>query len=151
MPWSAMMKFSTRYGIMLLCGWLPPTLVTLWGLLVPGVHRRQERAGRVGAGAGRVAGRLQPVEVGGKLLDVDGHAGAAGGFTQRVGVAHVDRNAAAQVGKREVGLPVASVAGAQEREQRLVLVDGQELPIAQRPAFGWKVERDDLDLAQEWL
>src|SRR4051812_41880162 len=31
MPWSAIIKFSTRYGIMLLCAWLPPTLETAAG------------------------------------------------------------------------------------------------------------------------
>ena len=33
MPCSAMQKFSVRYGIMLLCGWLPPLMLVANGLM----------------------------------------------------------------------------------------------------------------------
>ena len=46
-------------------------------------------------------------------------------LAERVAVAHVNRRAAAQVGQREGGLPVAAVGRPEQREQRLVLIDGQ--------------------------
>ena len=54
-----------------------------------------------------------------------------------------------EVGQREVGLAVAAVRGAEQREQRLVLVDRQELAVAERPALGREVEADDLDFAEK--
>ena len=47
----------------------------------------------------------------------------------------MDRRAAAQIGQREVGLPIAAEGGAEQREQRLVLVDRQKLAVAQRPTL----------------
>ena len=52
-------------------------------------------------------------------------------------------------GRAKVLTPVAAVGGAEYREQRLVLVDRQQLAVAERPARGREVERDELDLADE--
>jgi hypothetical protein len=41
-----------------------------------------------------------------------------------VAAADVDGGAAAQVGQREVDAPVAAEGGAEQREERLILVDG---------------------------
>ena len=62
-----------------------------------------------------------------------------------------DRLAAAQVRQREVGGAVAAVLGAQQREQRLVLVDRQQLAVAQRPEPRREVEAGHHDLADEEL
>jgi hypothetical protein len=42
----------------------------------------------------------------------------------------VDADASSEVGQAEVRLPVAAVLRPQDREQSLVLVDGQELAVA---------------------
>jgi len=47
--------------------------------------------------------------------------------------------AAAQVGQGETGLPVAAISGPQQREERLILVDGEYLPVAEGPAAWRKV------------
>ena len=65
--------------------------------------------------------------------------------------AHVERRAPAQVGQREVGLPVAAIHGAEEREERLVLVDRQQLPVTERPAFRRKDERHNSDFGKKWI
>jgi hypothetical protein len=51
-------------------------------------------------------------------------------FAERVALADVNRNGAAQIWEREGGLPVASVGRTEEAKERLVLVDGQKLAIA---------------------
>ena len=56
-------------------------------------------------------------------------------LAQRVTAADVDRRAAAQVGQREIDSSIAAKGRAQQREQRLVLIDGQELAVTQRPAL----------------
>ena len=122
--------------------------------IVGGVHRRQ--------------GRRRVVEVAGAAQELSGRVVAAarwrsssrsrGGcarqsadgqrvgllaatLAQRVAAADVDRHPAAQVGQREVDPAVAAVGRAEQREQRLVLVDRQELAVALRPALGREVER----------
>src|SRR5215218_4404199 len=63
--------------------------------------------------------------------------------------AEADRNASAQVRQREVRLPVAAVHRAEQREQRLILVNGQELAVALRPALRRKIKSKYLNLAHE--
>src|ERR687887_268893 len=48
-------------------------------------------------------------------------------------------------------LTVAAEGCAQQREQRLILVDRQQLAVAQRPALRREVEAHDPDLRQERL
>ena len=54
----------------------------------------------------------------------------AAALAQRVAAADVYRHAPAQVREREIHPPVAAEGRPQQREQRLVLVDGQQLAIA---------------------
>jgi hypothetical protein len=56
-----------------------------------------------------------------------------------------------QVGKCEVRLSISSIGCAQQREQRRILGQRQELPIAPSPALGGEVERKDADLCNEWI
>ena len=63
-------------------------------------------------------------------------------------LAEMDRRARAQVGQGERGLPVAAVRRAQQREERLVLVDRQHLPVAERPSLRREVEGDDADFGK---
>src|SRR5690349_21954802 len=48
---------------------------------------------------------------------------------------------AAQVGQHEIRGAVAAVVRAQQREQRLVLADGQQLAAAESESLGREVER----------
>ena len=97
------------------------------------VDARQQRAGghrwcwrcRVGA--------VADVRVGGQLGDRERVRLLAAPLAQRVAAAHVDRRPAPQVGQGEVHPAVAAEGRTQQREERLVLVDGQELPVAQGP------------------
>src|SRR5205807_3935944 len=47
--------------------------------------------------------------------------------------------------------PVAAIRRTEQREERLVLVDGQELAVAERPPLRREVEAHDPDLGQEGL
>src|SRR2546430_4947511 len=70
-------------------------------------------------------------------------------FPQRVTLAHVNRRSRLKVGQPKVSAPIATVSSTQQREQRLVLVYGQQLPVAKRPALGRKSERHDPDLRKK--
>ena len=72
-------------------------------------------------------------------------------LAERVTAADVHRRAGAVVRQGEGGPPVTAEGGAQQREESLILIDGQKLPVAQRPAFGSENEGHDADLAQEWF
>src|SRR5947209_11631911 len=61
------------------------------------------------------------------------------------------RRVALHVGQREIGLAVAAIGGAEQREQRGVLRQRQDLPVAERPALGREVEREDTDFGDEWI
>ena len=58
----------------------------------------------------------------------------AAALAQGVPAAYVDRGARAQIGEREVDPPIAAKGRAQQREERLVLVDRQQLAVAQSPS-----------------
>ena len=62
----------------------------------------------------------------------------------------MDRRPAAQVRQREGGLPVTAVSGAEKGEQRLVLVDRQKLPVAERPTLGREIPRNNFDFTHKW-
>jgi hypothetical protein len=72
-------------------------------------------------------------------------------LTERVAAALVDGHAPAQVGQGEVDAPVAAVGGTEQGEQGLVLVDGKELAVTQRPALWRKTKGHDANLTQERL
>ena len=72
-------------------------------------------------------------------------------FTKRVSAPHVYWRASALVRKRESSLPVTAERGAQQTKQRLVLIDGQKLPIALRPAFRREIETHYSDFSEKWF
>src|SRR4051794_38473998 len=72
-------------------------------------------------------------------------------LTQRVAASDVDRQAALEVRQRKVRLPVAAEGRAEQREQRLVLIDRQELTVRQRPSLRREDEAHNPDLGQERL
>jgi hypothetical protein len=63
----------------------------------------------------------------------------------------VHRGAPLKVREREGALPVAAVRGAQEGEERGVLRDRKQLPVAERPPLGSEGEREDADLSDKWI
>jgi hypothetical protein len=66
-------------------------------------------------------------------------------------VAHVNRNSASQVRQPKIHSPVTAKRRAQQTKERLVLVDGQQLPVAKRPALGRKAETEDSDFREKWF
>jgi len=72
-------------------------------------------------------------------------------IAQTGGLSRVHRHATAQVGQGERGLAVFAVRGAENREQRHVLIDRKDLAAAQRPAAGREVAGEHHDLANEGL
>src|SRR3954470_22530345 len=75
----------------------------------------------------------------------------AAALAERMAAADMDRRAAAQVGKTKVDAPVAAEVGAEQREQRLVLVNREKLSVAQRPPLGRKAERHHSDFREKRL
>src|SRR5687767_5301190 len=70
-------------------------------------------------------------------------------FTEGMPTADVDRGASALVRQGKVDAPVAAECRAEQREERLVLVDRQQLPVAERPAFRGENKTHDPDFRQE--
>src|ERR1044071_8018029 len=91
------------------------------------------------------------MRVGGQLGDAQRVRLLASPLSQSVSAADVNRRATPQVRKREVHPTIAVKGRTQQREQRLVLVDGQQLSVAQRPTPGCKLETHKPDFTQEWL
>src|SRR5688572_272197 len=117
------------------------------GLVGPGAARR-----RLGGGGG--VGREGGVGVAGQLAGAEGYRFCTARLSQLTlseprSQALLDWDAAAQVGQREVGRSVAAVRGAQQREERGVLVDEQQLAVAVRPSNWGEVEGDHPDLGDE--
>ena len=135
------------------CGWLPP---------VGGMHAGFMAEFGVGAYSTSIAsapidfrqalGALgaavdaqRHMVVRGQFRNVECVRGFAAALAQGKAVAHVGGHAALEIGQGEVDASVTAVSGAQQRKQGLVLVDGQQLAIAERPALGRKIEAHDLD------
>src|ERR1035441_6871219 len=73
------------------------------------------------------------------------------GLALRMSAAESHRDATLQVRQGEGLCPVASIRGAEQRKERRVLVDRQELAIGLRPAFGCERERKNPDFAEKWF
>jgi hypothetical protein len=62
-------------------------------------------------------------------------------------LALLDTGVALEVGQGKGGRSIAAVVGAEDREQRRILRDGKQLPIAGSPAKGREVKSKDPDFA----
>jgi hypothetical protein len=62
----------------------------------------------------------------------------------------MNRNAAAKVRQRKINATIASVSRTQQRKERLVLIDRQELAVAESPTLRRKIKTNNLDFSQEW-
>lgn len=81
-----------------------------------------------------------------QLLNIYRGALRPGPFTKVVGSAEMDRNAATEIRQREIGLSVTTISGSQQRKQRLILIDREELPVGKCPAFRREIETYHSDL-----
>ena len=61
----------------------------------------------------------------------------------------VDRGCTLQIGQGEGADAVTAKGGPEDREQRLVLCDGQQLPVAGEPAARNQAEGEKANLANE--
>jgi hypothetical protein len=68
-----------------------------------------------------------------------------------IATAHVDRRAAPKVREGKRGTPIAPIGRSKQRVERLILIDGQDLPIAKGPTPRGEVKAHDTDFGQEWL
>ena len=146
MPCKAMMKFTTRYGCRFSCGWDPPVFETIDRfnavLDVRAMVDPLELASTFLASAltSQARSRRDDMDVGGHFADVTVWNSWPPDFPLSETAPEVHRRTATQIRQREGRLPVAPIRGAEHREQRLVLVDGQQLPVAERPPLGGKFQ-----------
>src|SRR5687768_15771926 len=70
-------------------------------------------------------------------------------FAQRVSATKMIWNPPSQIGQRKIRLPVPSIGCSQQREQSLVLINWQQLPVAESPTFRREVEAKDPDFGQK--
>src|SRR3954470_23089134 len=94
-----------------------------------------------------VAGSVQGVYVSRDLGNREGMRLLPSPLTERVSAAHVNGSSRTQVGQTEVDAAIASIRRAQQGKERLILIDGKQLPIAERPTLGRETETHDPDLA----
>src|SRR5262249_41915578 len=84
----------------------------------------------------------------GKLRGGDGGKVRPGLRADANAIAGTDDGAVAQIRQRERGGAVAAIGRTKEREQGLILIDRQQLPVGERPA-GWReVSRKGHDFAE---
>src|SRR5215471_10236875 len=84
------------------------------------------------------------------------HRVRASGFSEIVQgksgpLAWMHRRVALHVRESKIGLAVSSICGPQQREQRRVLAEGQDLAITKGPALRRKVEWKDSDFRDKWI
>src|SRR3954467_151180 len=96
-------------------------------------------------------GDVEGMVVVGQFAERDGVRRLAPFFAVAEAASEMNRHVAAQVRQRESRLAVAAKGRSEKREERLVLVDGQELPVALRPAFRGEVETHDADFGEKWF
>src|SRR4051812_3575896 len=72
-------------------------------------------------------------------------------LAERMTLTKVKGDAPLQVRQREVDAPVAAVGRPEQTKERLVLVDREQLAVAQGPALRGKPETHDSDFRQEWF
>src|SRR5437870_1613825 len=73
------------------------------------------------------------------------------GIESAGGVAPMHRDLALQVRQPEGGDPVAAIGGADDREQRGVVSDRQQLAVAERPPLRREIEAEAADFANVGL
>src|SRR6266704_1850189 len=64
-------------------------------------------------------------------------------------LSRMHRRIALHVRKSEIALAVTAICGAEQRKERGVLAERQNLPVTKRPALGRKVEGKNSDLSNK--
>ena len=108
----------------------------------------QQVAGWKVGGAGGTDG-VRTMEMLGHLRLREGVRRLAASFAEGVCGTHVNRRAGLQVWQREVDSTIATERRPEQGKQRLILVDGQQLPVAQSPSFRRKTETHNPDFGQK--
>src|SRR5207237_2679743 len=85
------------------------------------------------------------------LLLGEGDTATPRRFAESVAVPYVNRDISLKIWQPEGRLAIAAVGRAEQREERLVLVDRQQLPVTHRPAFRREIETHDPNLGKEWF
>jgi hypothetical protein len=119
-----MMKLTHRYGMKLLCGWLPPVDAIEPAFIV----------------------LSKGLSVYGMLAVTPPHVFPVGLATPFALPA-----TAAKVGQGEGGVAIAAIRGSDQLEQRFVLRDWEQLTFAEHPTRGRKVPRKHPDFADVGL
>jgi hypothetical protein len=83
-------------------------------------------------------------------LRVHSYSSRARSLTLGETTSHMDWHTSLEIRKRESCLAIAAVHRPKQREKGLVLVDRQELTVAERPALRGKIPTDDLNLSEKW-
>jgi hypothetical protein len=63
----------------------------------------------------------------------------------------MNRDLPLEIRKGKVNAPVSAVGRAKQTEERLVLIDGQQLPVTQRPTFGGEAKTENSDFREKWF
>src|SRR5688500_18184058 len=75
----------------------------------------------------------------------------AASLAKRVTATHVDRRSSSQIRQREVDAAIPAESGPKQAEERLVLINWQELTVTKRPAFGRVDEAHDSEFRHAWF
>jgi hypothetical protein len=86
-----------------------------------------------------------------ELGDVEGVGGFAAPFAQDKSIPGMEWNPALQVRQSEGSHSITAVGGAENGKERLILVDRQQLAIAEGPALRREIPADEFDFSQERL
>ena len=70
-------------------------------------------------------------------------------LAERMGAADVNRHPRPQVREGKGRLPVTAVGRAEQCEQRLILIDGQRLPVTEGPSLRREIEGHNSDFGEE--
>src|SRR5215208_6157500 len=106
-----------------------------WRAVDSDIRCGQDRASGRGNIPRGVRGSLGKMQMLRHVLLVDCGGGAAGLLAESMAFTLMNRHTSTEVRQGEIRLAVAPVGCSKQREERLVLVDRQELAIAKRPAF----------------
>jgi hypothetical protein len=83
------------------------------------------------------------------LVDRESHCLGPGHFAEHMSGALMHRDAALQVGQRECRLPVAAVRSADQLKECGVLVNCQQLTVAERPTLRREVAAEHPNFADK--
>ena len=98
-------------------------------------------------GGGRAAHRKMAVD--GKFGNAEGMTRLPAKLAQGETAAKMHRNAPLEIREAKGDPAIAAVIGSEEGKERLVLINGQQLPITKCPSFRGEIKRDNADFRQE--